>query len=343
MLDPRAQYLLKTLIERYIADGQPVGSRVLSRQSGLELSPATIRNVMADLEEMGFIASPHTSAGRVPTPKGYRFFVDTLLVVKPLADGEISELQEHLQADRPQLLVSSAAQMLSQLTHFAGVVATPRRREASFRHIEFLRLSERRVLLIIVTPDGDVQNRILHTDRSYSQQQLLEASNFFNQHYAGQPFHAIRVLLADELRQLREDVVGLMSAAVEAGDAALADTGESLVVSGEKNLLHAEDLASNMGRLRRLFEVFEQKTSLLHLLDVGQRAQGVHLFIGGESGLAPLDECSVITATYEVDGQVLGTLGVIGPTRMAYERVIPIVDVTAKLLSNALTQQLNEA
>ena len=343
MLDPRAQHLLKTLIERYIADGQPVGSRVLSRQSGLELSPATIRNVMADLEEMGFIASPHTSAGRVPTPKGYRFFVDTLLVVKPLAEGEISELQGQLQADRPQLLVSSAAQMLSQLTHFAGVVATSRRREASFRHLEFMRLSDRRVLLIIVTAEGDVQNRILHTDRSYSQQQLLEASNFLNQHYAGQPFHTIRALLADELRQLREDVVGLMTAAVDASDAALADVGESLVVSGEKNLLNAEDLASNMGRLRRLFEVFEQKTSLLHLLDVSQRAQGVHLFIGGESGLAPLDECSVITATYEVEGQVLGTLGVIGPTRMAYERVIPIVDVTAKLLSNALTLQLSEA
>jgi heat-inducible transcriptional repressor len=343
MLDPRAQHLLKTLIERYIADGQPVGSRVLSRQSGLELSPATIRNVMADLEELGFIASPHTSAGRVPTSKGYRFFVDTLLVVKPLERGEISELQGQLQADRPQLLVSAAAQMLSQLTHFAGVVATSRRREASFRHLEFMRLSDRRVLLIIVTAEGDVQNRILHTDRSYSQQQLLEASNFLNQHYAGQPFHAIRALLADELRQLREDVVGLMTAAVEASDAALADVGESLVVSGEKNLLNAEDLASNMGRLRRLFEIFEQKTSLLHLLDVSQRAQGVHLFIGGESGLAPLDECSVITATYEVEGQVLGTLGVIGPTRMAYERVIPIVDVTAKLLSNALTQQLSEA
>jgi heat-inducible transcriptional repressor len=343
MLDSRAQHLLKSLIERYIAEGQPVGSRVLSRQSGLELSPATIRNVMADLEEMGFIASPHTSAGRVPTAKGYRFFVDTLLVVKALKDAEINELQGQLQADRPQLLVNAAAQMLSQLTHFAGVVTTARRREASFRHVEFMRLSDRRVLLIIVTAEGDVQNRILHTDRPYSQQQLLEASNFLNEHYAGQPFHTIRALLADELRQLREDVVGLMTAAVDAGDAALSDTGEDLVVSGERNLLHAEDLASNMDRLRRLFEVFEQKTSLMHLLDVTQRAQGVHLFIGGESGLAPLDECSVITATYEVEGQVIGTLGVIGPTRMAYERVIPIVDVTAKLLSNALTQQLNEA
>jgi heat-inducible transcriptional repressor len=342
MVDSRAQYLLKSLIERYIIDGQPVGSRVLSRQSGLELSPATIRNVMADLEEMGFITSPHTSAGRVPTAKGYRFFVDSLLVVKPLDQGEISELQDQLQADRPQALVSAAAQLLSSLTQFAGVVATPRRRDPSFRHIEFLRLSERRVLLIIVTPDGDVQNRILHTDRQYTPSQLIEASNFFNDHYAGQPFAAIRGLLADELKQLREDVVGLMTAAVDAGDAALADSRDDLVVSGEKNLLSASDLSSNMDRLRRLFEIFEQKTSLLHLLDLSQRAHGVHLFIGGESGLAPLDECSVITAPYEIDGQVIGTLGVIGPTRMAYERVIPIVDVTARLLSNALTQQSNE-
>jgi len=342
MVDSRAQFLLKSLIERYIIDGQPVGSRVLSRQSGLELSPATIRNVMADLEEMGFITSPHTSAGRVPTAKGYRFFVDSLLVVKPLDRSEISELQDQLQADRPQALVSAAAQLLSSLTQFAGVVATPRRREPSFRHIEFLRLSERRVLLIIVTPDGDVQNRILHTDRQYTPSQLIEASNFFNDHYAGQPFAAIRGLLADELKQLREDVVGLMTAAVDAGDAALADSRDDLVVSGEKNLLSASDLSSNMDRLRRLFEVFEQKTSLLHLLDLSQRAHGVHLFIGGESGLAPLDECGVITAPYEIDGQVIGTLGVIGPTRMAYERVIPIVDVTARLLSNALTQQSNE-
>jgi len=342
MVDSRAQFLLKSLIERYIIDGQPVGSRVLSRQSGLELSPATIRNVMADLEDMGFITSPHTSAGRVPTAKGYRFFVDSLLVVKPLDRSEISELQDQLQADRPQALVSAAAQLLSSLTQFAGVVATPRRREPSFRHIEFLRLSERRVLLIIVTPDGDVQNRILHTDRQYTPSQLIEASNFFNDHYAGQPFAAIRGLLADELKQLREDVVGLMTAAVDAGDAALADSRDDLVVSGEKNLLSASDLSSNMDRLRRLFEIFEQKTSLLHLLDLSQRAHGVHLFIGGESGLAPLDECSVITAPYEIDGQVIGTLGVIGPTRMAYERVIPIVDVTARLLSNALTQQSNE-
>jgi heat-inducible transcriptional repressor len=340
MLDSRAQHLLKTLVERYVAEGQPVGSRALSRHSGLELSPATIRNVMADLEEMGLIASPHTSAGRVPTPRGYRFFVDSLMVVKPLEQGEIHRLEGEFSVDRPQQLVNAAASLLSQLTQFAGVVATPKRREAVFRHLEFLRLSDRRVLLISVTPDGDVQNRILHTDRSYSPTALIEATNFFNQNFAGQSLPAVRERLTEELRALREDVAGLMKAAVDAGEGALAE-GEALVVTGERNLLHAEDLASNMQRLRRLFELFEQKTSLLHLLDVSQRAQGVQIYIGGESGLVPLDECSVVTASYEVNGQVIGTLGVIGPTRMAYERVIPIVDVTSKLLSNALSRELD--
>ena len=341
MLDHRAQQLLKALVERYIAEGQPVGSRVLSRQSGLELSPATIRNVMADLEEMGFIASPHTSAGRVPTPKGYRLFVDSLMVVKPLADVEISRLEGELAADRPQQLVSAAANLLSQLSHFAGVVLTPRRREAGFRHLEFLRLSERRVLLIIVTPEGDVQNRILHTDRPYGQAQLIEATNFFNQHYAGASFTSIRMRLADELTALREDVATLMTAAVDVGEGAL-NADEGVVVAGERNLLQSEGLASNMERLRRLFDVFEKKTSLLHLLDLSQRAEGVQIYIGGESNLVPLDEMSIVTAPYTVDGQVIGTLGVIGPTRMAYERVIPIVDVTATLLSNELTLQKND-
>ncbi len=341
MLEPRAQHLLKTLIERYIGDGQPVGSRALSRHSGLELSPATIRNVMADLEEMGFISSPHTSAGRVPTPKGYRFFVDSLMVMKPLESSEIHRLEGELVADRPKQLMSTAAGLLSQLTQFAGVVMTPKRREASFRHLEFLRLSERRVLLILVTAEGDVQNRILHTDRVYSQSQLVEATNYFNHNFAGQPFGSIRGRIAEELRELREDIAGLMTAAVNAGEGALAEA-ESLFVTGERNLMQADGPASNMDRLRRLFDMFDQKTSILHLLDVSQRAEGVQIYIGGESGISPLDEYSVITAPYEANGQVIGTLGVIGPTRMAYERVIPIVDVTAKLLSNAMTAQLND-
>jgi heat-inducible transcriptional repressor len=340
MVDARAAHLLKTLIERYIADGQPVGSRALSRQSGLELSPATVRNVMADLEEMGFITSPHTSAGRVPTPRGYRFFVDTLMVVKPLEPVEINRLEGEFGGARPQSLVTSAANLMSQLTHFAGVVLMPRR-EGGFRHLEFLRLSDRRVLLIIVTSERDVQNRILHTDRAYSQSQLTEASNYFNQQFAGQPFTVIRERLAADLARLRDDIAQLMTAAVDAGEDATSG-GDDVVVAGERNLLTTEDFVSNMSRLRRLFDMFEERSSLLHLLDVSQRAQGVQIYIGGESGLEPLDEMSVVTAPYAVNGRVVGTLGVIGPTRMAYERVIPIVELTSKLLSSALAHQIGE-
>ena len=338
MLDRRAQILLKTLVERYIAEGEPVGSRSLSRFSGLDLSPATIRNVMADLEELGFVASPHTSAGRVPTPLGYRFFVDTLLTVKPLDRVEISQLEVNLHPDHPQRLISAASQLLSELTHFAGVVVASKRRTPAFRHIEFLALSDKRVLLIIVTPDGDVQNRILFTEKTYSPSELTTAANFLNQNYAGLTFEEIRRRVHDELKQLREDMMQLMTAALEVGGAALSESTENYAISGERNLLDSNDLASNMSRLRELFELFEKKTLLVQILELSSRAQGVQIFIGGESGIATLDECSVVTAPYEVDGQVIGTVGVIGPTRMAYERVIPIVDITAKLLSSALSQ-----
>lgn len=338
MLSERAQILLKMLVERYISDGQPVGSRALARFSGLDLSPASIRNIMADLEELGFIASPHTSAGRVPTPRGYRFFVDTLLKVRPLDQVEIDQLEGQLQPDNTQRLVSQASHLLSDLTRFAGVVMTPKRRSAAFRHIEFLRLSEKRILLIIVAPDGDVQNRIIFTDRAYKPSELTEAANFLNQNYAGLTFDEIKTRVHEELRKLREDMTQLMTRALDAGTEVMSRSPEDYVLSGEHNLLHVHDLSSNMASLRRLFDMFEQKTSLLQLLDVSSRAHGVQIFIGGESGLVPLDECSVVTAPYEVDGQVVGTVGVIGPTRMAYERVIPIVDITAKLLSSALSQ-----
>ncbi len=337
MLNQRARILLKTLVERYIAEGQPVGSRALSKFSGLDLSPASIRNIMADLEEMGYIASPHTSAGRVPTPRGYRLFVDSLLTVKPLAQIEISQLEGQLQTDNTQRLVTSASQLLSELTSFAGVVMTPRRRNPAFRHIEFLNLSDNRLLLIIVTPDGDVQNRILFTDHPYTTSQLTEAANFLNQNYAGLDFDEIRKRLRDELQQLRQDMLPLMSKAVEVGSAAVNTDNEQVVISGEHNLLNVDDLSSNMTSLRRLFAMFDQRTGFLQLLELSSRAEGVQIFIGGESGLVPLDEFSVVTAPYEVDGQVVGTVGVIGPTRMAYERVIPIVDITAKLLTSALS------
>jgi len=335
-LNERAQTLLKALVERYIAEGQPVGSRALSRMSGLDLSPASIRNVMADLEEMGFIASPHTSAGRIPTPRGYRFFVDTLLTLKPLDNNEIHQLEGQLHTESRQRIVTSASQLLSDLTHFAGVVMTPRR-AAMFRQIEFVSLSDKRILIIIVSPEGDVQNRIFALDRSYTPAELVEAANLLNQHYAGCSFEEIRRRVHDELKELRENMSQLMTAALEVGTQAMQDASDEIVLSGERNLLHVQDLSGNMASLRKLFDLFEKKTSLLQLLDVSNRAQGVQIFIGGESGLVPLDECSIVTAPYEVDGKVVGTLGVIGPTRMAYERVIPIVDITAKLLSSALS------
>jgi heat-inducible transcriptional repressor len=335
MLSERAQTLLKFLVERHIADGQPVGSRALSKFSGMELSPASIRNVMADLEEMGYIASPHTSAGRVPTPKGYRLFVDTLLTIKPLESVDHDTIREQLRPDDPRSVVTAASQMLSDLTHFAGIVMTPRRQGVGLKHVEFMTLSEKRVLLIIVATDGDVQNRILITEKPFTSSQLVEAANYINRHYAGYEFDQIRDRVKFELSQLHHDISTLMSAVVDARGKN-ADAG--VVMSGERNLLHSEDIAANMASVRKLFDVFDQKTQLMQLLDVSQHADGVRIFIGGESSLVPLDEFSVVTAPYEVDGQVVGTVGVIGPTRMAYERVIPIVDVTAKLMSAALSQ-----
>ena len=341
MLDDRSRSLLKALIERYIADGQPVGSRALARISGLDLSPATIRNVMADLEDAGFVASPHTSAGRVPTPRGYRLFVDRLLTVRPLAAQQVGEIEGALHIHQPQQLIASASQLLSSLTHFAGIVMAPRRNALKIRQIEFLSLSEKRILLIIVTTDGDVQNRILFTEKAYSPSELVTAANYLNQHFAGLDFEQIRYRLKSELQQLREDIKPLMEAALEAGDEALSDNASPYVISGEKNLLDVEELSSNMKRLRELFDLFDQKSTIARLLDISHRADGVQIYIGGESGIASLDECSVVTAQYEVDGQVVGSVGVIGPTRMAYERVIPIVDITARLLSSALSQPSN--
>lgn len=335
-LEPRAQTLLKALVERYIADGQPVGSRALSKISGLDLSPATIRNIMADLEEMGYVASPHTSAGRIPTPRGYRLFVDTLLTVQHIDEQAVGAQHMRLPSQQPQKIIANAAQMLSSLSQFAGVVQSPRR-ESVFQQIEFLRLSEKRILLVIVDPRGDVQNRLLHTDVDYTPGQLTQSANYLNQNYAGLTFDQVRARLSGELRQLRDDMGKLMQVAVEAGSEAMAE-GDDMVIAGERNLLSVSDLSSNMSSLRQMFEMFEQKTGLMQLLEVSSKAGGVQIFIGGESKLVPMDEMSVVTAPYEVNGRIVGTLGVIGPTRMAYERVIPIVDITAKLLSNALSQ-----
>jgi heat-inducible transcriptional repressor len=337
MLDKRAQILLKTLVERYIAEGQPVGSRTLSRNSGLDLSPATIRNVMADLEELGLIVSPHTSAGRVPTPLGYRLFVDTLLVVRKLDSDEIHQLEGQLHPDNPQRVIQAASQLLSQLTRFAAVVMTPRRRAVTLRQVEFLKLAEKRILLIVITPDGDVQNKILLTERDYTPAELVAAANYINQNYSGQSFEEMRAKLKQELHELRQDMIQLMTAAIEAGNSAMKADADDYVISGERNLLEVQDLSQDMTRLRQLFDLFERKTSLLQILDTSLRGQGVQIFIGGESGVKAPEDVSVVTAPYQVDGEVVGTVGVIGPTRMAYDRVIPIVDVTAKLLSSVLS------
>jgi len=327
MLDDRARILLKTLIERYIADGHPVGSRTLSRQSGLDLSPATVRNVMADLEEMGLITSPHTSAGRIPTPRGFRFFVDTLLVVEPLQVDEAEKLHDRIHPDEPQRVLSVAASLLSNLSHFAGVVMAPRR-ATMFRQGEVLRLAG----------EGSVQTRILSTHRDSSRDELVEAANYINAHVAGIEFDEVRRRLQSELASLRDDITALMHKAVEASTRVLGESDDPLVISGERNLFGLADLTDDTARLRRLFDLFERKTGLLQLLDASSRADGVQIFIGGDSDLLPMDQLSIVVAPYESDGRIIGTLGVIGPTRMAYERVIPIVDITAKLVSSALSQ-----
>ena len=335
MLDDRAKLLLKVLVERYIADGQPIGSRTLSRSSGLELSPATIRNVMADLEELGLIASPHTSAGRIPTARGYRLFVDTMLTAQRQA-----LVAPQLPAEQPQKVIANAAHLLSNLSQFVGVVMAPKR-SSVFKQIEFVKLSERRVLVIIVAPDGDVQNRVMFTDSELDSSQLIEAANYLNSHYAGLDIEQVRERLRTEVEQLRSQVADLMQAAVNISAEALspATQEEQVVIAGQSNLLAVSDFSHDMHNLRRAFDLFEQKNQILRLLDFSSQAEGVRIFIGGESHIVPIEELSVVSAPYEVDGQIVGTLGVIGPTRMPYDKMIQIVDITSKLVSNALSHQ----
>jgi len=332
MLDDRAKLLLKALVERYIADGQPIGSRTLSRASGLELSPATIRNVMSDLEELGLIVSPHTSAGRIPTAKGYRLFVDTMLTVQR-DDFHAPALP----AEQPQKVIANAAHLLSSLSQFVGVVMVPKRTSV-FRQIEFVRLSEKRFLVIIVSPEGDVQNRVIFTEVDYTSSQLVEAANFLNANYAGLAMEQVRERLKGEVELLRGEVAALMQAAVNVGSDDQSNEAD-VVVSGERNLLAVSDFSSDMDHLRRAFDLFEQKTQILRLLDISSQAEGVRIYIGGESHVVPFEELSIVSAPYEVDGKIVGTLGVIGPTRMHYDKMIQIVDITSKLVTNALSHR----
>jgi heat-inducible transcriptional repressor len=341
-LSERARHLLKTLVQRYIREGEPVGSRQLSKDSGLDLSPATVRNIMADLEDAGMVRSPHTSAGRIPTVQGYRLFVDALLTVQPLTHANLQQLQHRILEEAggdSKALLATTSDLLSGLTRMAGVVSVPRREAKQWRHVEFLPLSDRRVLAILVMNEREVQNRILHLDRDYSQAELQIAANYLNSEFSGRDVSQLRDTIVLEMRQTRETMNDAMSSAMRMADEVIrsssTDTDPGYLLAGETNLMDFEEL-SDIEKLRKLFDTFKQKRDILHLLDRCTQADGVQIFIGEESGYAVLDEMSIVTAPYQVSEGQVGVLGVIGPTRMAYDRVIPIVDITAKLLSAAL-------
>lgn len=342
-LNERTQLLLKVLVESYISEGQPLGSRTLAKLSELEISPATVRNVMADLEELGFVESPHTSAGRVPTTKGYRLFIDTMLKIQPLTSDVVTEVANNLNADLTvSSLVESASGLLSGLTSMAGVVTLPRQERIQIRQIEFLPISDNRVLAILVVNQKEVQNRILHVDKDYTASELQQAANYLNELCVGEDLVHARQKILDELDHVRENMNDLMRSAVEMGEKIFSDayTDKSdFVVVGQTNLMEYDEL-SDIEKLRNLFEAFNQKRKFLNLLDRCIRAQGIQIFIGQESGYKMLDDCSVVTSPYTVDDEVKGVLAVVGPTRMSYERVIPIVDITAKLLGEALNNQV---
>jgi heat-inducible transcriptional repressor len=338
----RAQHLLRVLIQRYIQDGQPVGSRTLSKDSGLDLSPATIRNVMSDLEDLGLVSAPHTSAGRIPTAQGYRLFVDTLVRYRKPKNVDIDMLRSQIRdkIDDSGALMSSVSNMLSEFTRLAGVVTIPRGMHAALRQIEFLPLSEKRILAIIVINDREVQNRILHTDRDYTTSELQQTANFINEHYAGADMLQVRQQILTDLEDTRlnmnkamHDIIAIAQSAMEGA----ADSGKEFMLAGETNLMDFAEL-SDIDTLRRLFEAFSRKRLMLDLLDRSINADGVQVFIGGESGYGILDDCSIVTAPYRLGNQTVGVLGVIGPKRMAYDRVVPIVDITARLLRSALSQ-----
>lgn len=339
-VDERAQHFLKALVERYIKDGQPVGSRTLAKDAGLDLSPATVRNVMADLEDLGLVVSPHTSAGRVPTAAGYRLFVDSLLTVHQPSDEDLQALRAPLGAAADsKALVETTSRMLSGMTHLAGVVMLPRHERNLFRQIELLPLSGTRVLAILVTADGEVHNRIITTERTYSPSELVESGNFLNRMFTGQDLREVRKRLLDDLKRTHEDMDALMMRAVALAHQVVeaAEQPDDYVIAGQTNLMEFGELSS-MERLKQLFDAFNQKREILHILDRCIAADGVQIFIGEESGYGLLDDCSLVTRSYRVEDQVVGVLGVIGPTRMDYQRVIPIVDITARLLAAALRQ-----
>jgi heat-inducible transcriptional repressor len=334
--DPRARQLLRTLIARYIHSGEPVGSQTLARHAGLDVSPATIRNILGDLEEAGLLSAPHSSAGRIPTAHGYRLFVDSLLQLSPLPDGELARLRDELPTGSgTQALLGSASELLSAMTRFVGVVSVPRREQFAFRRVEFVGIDEQRVLAILVFADGDVQNRIIHSRRPFEPGELERVANYLNQHFAGRSLADIRTVLLHEMRSAQDELNRLMGRSIELAEQALAPVDDDMLVAGQTRLMGVQELA-DLDRLRELFDVFSRKREILQLLERTALAPGVRIFIGEETGLAPLDGVSLVTAPYTAGGQVLGVLGVIGPTRMAYDRVIPVVQAAADVLGDAL-------
>ncbi|MET1024899.1 MAG: heat-inducible transcriptional repressor HrcA [Pseudoxanthomonas sp.] len=335
-LDARSRQLLRTLIGRYIHDGEPVGSRTLAQHAGLDVSAATIRNILADLEEAGLLTSPHTSAGRIPTAQGYRVFVDSLVQMQPLAEREVARLRSELPAGTgTQALLGNASELLSAMTRFVGVVGAPKREQFAFRHIDFVPLDGRRVLAILVFADNDVQNRVIEPRRFYDPSELERVANYLNAHFAGRPIAEIRSTLLRELRAARSEMEGLLAHTVELAEHALTPSDDDMVLTGQTRLMGVQDL-SDLDRLRDLFETFARKREILQLLERTISAPGVRIFIGEETGLAPMDGVSLVAAPYRASGQVLGVLGVIGPTRMAYQQVIPLVQAAADALGAAM-------
>lgn len=339
-LNERSQQLFKVLVEQYINDGQPVASKTLSNDEQINLSPATVRNVMSDLEDLGLIISPHTSAGRIPTPQGYRLFVDNLVAVKPLRGKAVENLRQEMGIDDSQEgLIAKASSMLSGMTKMAGVVTIPRREAVILRHIEFLPLTSNRILVILVVNEQEVQNRVIHTDRAFTEPELLQTANYLNQAFIGKDLSQIRQSVLDTMKQERDDMQHIMKMAIQMTDNVVEDqNNDDFVMAGQTNLMEYAEMA-NMEKLRQLFEAFNTKRDVLHVLDQSIKAEGMQVFIGEESGYSAFESCSVITAPYKVSEEVVGVLGVIGPTRMAYDRVIPLVDVTAKLLGSLLSSE----
>ena len=341
ILNERSAILLKKLVDNYIISGLPVGSKQLAKDTGLDVSPATIRNVMSGLEKKGLVRAPHTSAGRIPTEKGFRMFVDSLLEMQPLQKQLLSEMKLKMDADIDKdTLINRASQMVSELTHMAGVVSVPRENKTLLRHIEFLTLPDRRVLAIMVINEKDVQNRVIHLDKDYSAEQLQTAANFLNQHFAGQDVFQVRKDLMSELHSARQDMDSIMQMTLDVAEKALqvtGDTNDAYRVQGESNLLRFQNNTNNM-QLQQMMDMFHHKRDMLSLLDRCIQGEGVKIFIGNEVGIEGLGDCSVVTAPYSVKGELIGVLGVIGPTRINYDKVIPVVDVTARLLSEALNQ-----